>query len=53
MQAVNAERMANNVTKATQFTIINAIFVHGNAEAARELARRPDVGVALITSRSR
>ena len=43
IQALTAQQGLHNVTSVTRFTIINAIFVHGNAAAARELARRPDV----------
>jgi subtilisin family serine protease len=43
LDVVNNQRTAGNVTKVTRFTIINAMFVHGNAAAALEIARRPEV----------
>jgi hypothetical protein len=43
LSAVNALQAAHSVSKVTQFTILNAVFVHGSQEAARELARRDDV----------
>jgi subtilisin family serine protease len=43
LDVVNNQRTAGNVTKVTRFTIINAMFVHGNAASALEIARRPEV----------
>jgi subtilisin family serine protease len=44
MQEVARQQALGNITgKVSQFTIINAIFVHGNTEAARALGRLHDV----------
>ena len=43
MDAIAGQQAAGNVSKAMRFTIINAVFVRGNFEAALELARRNDV----------
>src|SRR5689334_8840701 len=43
MQAIDAQKATGNVTEATGFTIINAVFVHGNMDAATTIARLPDV----------
>jgi hypothetical protein len=51
MAAVNQERAESNISRVTQFTIINAVHVRGNAEAARDLAARDDV--AFIEPESR
>ncbi len=45
MQAVAGEQASNNISRVTQFTIINAVFVRGNLAAAQELARRNDVAL--------
>ncbi len=43
MNAIAQQRMAGRVSKAMGFTIINAVFVRGNMQAALELAGRSDV----------
>ena len=44
LQAVDQQRTLGNITgKVSTFTIINAIFVHGNAAAAQAIARLNDV----------
>lgn len=43
MQAINSHKATGTVSKATAFTIINAVFVHGTLAAATDLARRGDV----------
>jgi len=43
MQAIDSQKASGSVSKATGFTIINAVFVHGTLSAATSLARRDDV----------
>jgi subtilisin family serine protease len=43
MQQIDAATAAGNVTRAKGFTIVNAVFVHGNLQAATALAARDDV----------
>jgi subtilisin family serine protease len=44
MKAVAGLQASNNLTgKVSQFTILNAVFVHGNSAAATALASRDDV----------
>jgi subtilisin family serine protease len=45
MSAVASLQSDNKVTRVTQFTIMNAIFVHGTLDAARQLGRRHDVAI--------
>ncbi len=48
MQTILAQKAAGQVTTSMQFTIMNAIYVHGDLAAALALAARPDVAYVEI-----
>jgi subtilisin family serine protease len=51
MRQIDAAEAAGNVQRAKGFTIVNAVFVRGNLQAATELAARDDVAYVVEETR--
>ncbi|HET9495368.1 MAG TPA: S8 family serine peptidase [Chloroflexia bacterium] len=51
MQQIDAAQAAGNIQRAKGYTIVNAVFVRGNLQAATELAARDDVAYVVEETR--